>query len=107
MRADFLTPAGSRITAEAVAGSLVLQLVRPMGAAGVAAITVALTTEQAAQLLDVLAGVACIAEEQAFELDTLAALAAAGMPPRDFSAGEPAEAPADIPIPAFLRGVRQ
>lgn len=89
---------GTRIELDAKFGRVNLKLRRPGQV-----MSMSLTTTDAGLLIDLLAGVACIADEQAFELDCLVALAEMGakVPPRQL---QPAEQLApDVAIPAWLK----
>ena len=99
MKVRLPLPHGYAVTLEALAGLVVLQLTQP----GPRLQTVTLTTEQSAQLIDLLGLVAVTAEEQAVELDTMVALLELRHRKPQLFAGEAREALEDLVIPAYLR----
>lgn len=103
-----------RLQIEATAGDVLLQIINEPAPSSVpgrappfpSVRTARLTATQAAILIDTLAGVACVAEEQAFELDMAAALRPMGMQPRDLSAAADDLASAGTgPAPSWMHGV--
>lgn len=78
MMASINTRGGERITAAAVAGQLQLTMLKPSGELGCMSVT--MSTEDAARLADLVTGMACLAEEQDYELAVLVAYAQAGLP---------------------------
>jgi hypothetical protein len=86
MKATLRTGPQQRLQLEAVAGAVVLQVIQtpnPSPQAGWASqrvLTISLTPTQAGALCDMLAGVGCVAEEQAFDIDVAVAMAASGLP---------------------------
>ncbi len=85
MKASLRLPQGVTLQVQAIAGEVFLQIISGPGT--VRPVTTArLRPQDAGAFLDMLAGVACIAEEQAFDLDLAVAMAASGhAPPRDLA----------------------
>lgn len=110
MKATLRIDDTQRLQIEATAGDVLLQLItdQPMSIRGSyppKVATARLTATQAAILIDTLAGVACVAEEQAYEIDLAAALKPLGMQPRDLRAtADDLASTGTAPAPSWANG---